>query len=148
MASPEFVLSKLCAISPPVVVETSSAYHALKRFPGDQCECLMSEFSAMVPGSSVVKSPAFQLSSRSWGRLIPSKLQSSTVACVMEEFILTNVTFSNSADAADQQTDHCEIDILTRLLVTGYMEKRAAIGQVIENRLVDAAIAARMASIA
>lgn len=143
MASNEFVLSKLRATAPPFIQEPTTAYQAVKRFPGDNCGRIVSEFSAVVPGSPESNVPPFRMVSRSWGRLRPIKMENGQIGSVMEERLLTNVTLLKPTTPVEKKTKHCEIDILVRLLVSIYKEKQALMRQVIENKLIDAVIAAR-----
>lgn len=144
MASNEFVLNKLCSTAPPIVPEPTIAYQAVKRFPGNKCEYIISEFMATVSGSPLAKSPPFQMLSRSWGRLSPHALDDGHPASMMEEHITSVITLLKPENESEVNAEHYEIDILVRLLASIHKEKRAAIGQVIENRLVDAALSTRI----
>lgn len=144
--SPDVVMAKTVVQDPPMIMKPATIFSVMKRLPSANSSRFVCQFTALTDGSMGVGYPPFQITLRVWAQIQPAVLSDGTVGTALHEFSSAKLTIldprsSNSTDMAAEPGTHREISILTRLLVSLVQQKRASIHQVIENLVVDAALA-------
>lgn len=147
LESTDLVLIKHLVKHPPVVAAPTIVHQAIRRLPGVECVYGVSEVSAVVSGKAAATQP-FRLTARGWGRVRPKKLQDGTTGSVYEELTTSTVTLLHPETSKRKRGTSMsrEIDLFIQLFVALWKEKHSILHQLMENQLMDAAIAAKVAS--
>lgn len=132
------VVAKAGGCSKPTTV-----WSVVKRFVEKDHFEFVYETTVVIPSMPGTALPPVRLVQQGWGRLATTALRDGSSGTVMQSYSMSVPTVLEAEPSSElqQHQQHREIDILTELIFTSYQQSRQTLHQVIENLVLDEALA-------
>jgi hypothetical protein len=136
-------MSKAIVVKPGNCPKPTTVWSVVKRFVEEDHFEFVYETMVVISGMPGTALPPVKLVQQGWGRLATTALRDGSSGTVMQSYSMSVPTVLEAEPSSElhQRQQHREIDILTELIFTSYQQSRQTLHQVIENLVLDEALA-------
>lgn len=141
--SGDAIMSKGVVTKPGGSPKPTTVWSTVKRFVEADHFAYIYETTVVISSMPGTALPPVKLVQQGWGRLAAATLRDGSKGTVMQSYLTSVPTVLEAEPRSEQQQQqqHREIDILTELIFTSYQQSRQTLHQVIENLVLDEALA-------